>query len=93
MRLLKLGFEQPNLVKKFQSFLKIWIKCRPNFYDVNAQGGYSNILSTWFVTLCVSVCKRVCTHRLKLQFRTIFATFDNAICSSMHMHKMSLSMS
>ena len=32
--LLKLGSELPNLVKKFQSALKICIKCRLNFHEV-----------------------------------------------------------
>ena len=34
MLLLKLGSELQNLVKKFQSVLKIWTKCRLNFHEV-----------------------------------------------------------
>ena len=32
--LLKLGSELPNLVKKFQSILTIWAKCRLNFHEL-----------------------------------------------------------
>ena len=45
MLLLRLGSELPNLVKKFQSVLKIWTKCRLNFHEmeylqqVNAEWG------------------------------------------------------
>ena len=34
MFLLKIGSELPNLVKKFQTFLKIWANCSQNFYEV-----------------------------------------------------------
>ena len=34
MLLLKLGLELLNLVKKFQSLLKIWTECRLNFNEV-----------------------------------------------------------
>ena len=34
MLLLKLGSDLPNLVKKFQSVLKISTKCRLNFHEV-----------------------------------------------------------
>lgn len=30
----KLGSELPNLIKKFQSALKIWTRCRLNFHEV-----------------------------------------------------------
>ena len=33
MLLLKLESELPNLVKNFQSALKIWIRCRLNFHE------------------------------------------------------------
>ena len=34
MLLLKLGLGLPNLVKKFQSVLKIWTECTLNFLEV-----------------------------------------------------------
>ena len=39
MLLLKLGSELPNLFDNIQSALKIWIKCRMNFLEVECTGG------------------------------------------------------
>ena len=38
MLLLKLGSELPNLFKVIQSTLRIWIKCRLNFHEVECTG-------------------------------------------------------
>lgn len=40
------------------------IKTHPRHYN-------STILPTWFINLCVFVCKNVSAHRLKLQSQTI----------------------
>ena len=39
MLLLELGSELPNIIKRFQSVLKIWAKCRLNFNKVECTGG------------------------------------------------------
>ena len=39
MLLLELGSELPNIIKRFQSVLKIWTKYRLNFNKVECTGG------------------------------------------------------